>query len=88
MADALETNPSGGDAIMAAASSENATPSLPHSDTASGSAVPAAGPAKPVDWQAILGDGRRLRQTIPKQRTSTGTYRQALPAHSPEWFMP
>ena len=66
MADAVNTNPSGGDAIMAAASSENATPSLPHSDTASGSAVPAAGPAKPVDWQAVLGDGRRLRQTIPK----------------------
>ena len=65
-ADALNRNPFGGDAITAAASSENATPSLPHSGTASGSAVPAAGPAKPVDWQAVLGDGRRLRQTIPK----------------------
>jgi len=66
MADAVNTNPSGGDAIMAAPSFENATPSLPHSDTASGSAVPAAGPAQPVDWQAVLGDDRRLRRAIPK----------------------
>ena len=52
--------------ITAAASSENATPSLPHSGTASGSVVPAAGPAEAVDWQAVLGDGRRLRNKIRK----------------------
>ena len=44
-ADALNRNPFGGDAITAAASSENATPSLPHSGIASGSAVPAAPPS-------------------------------------------
>ena len=66
MADAVNTNPSGGDAIMAAPSSENATPSLPHSDTASGSVVPAAGPAEAVDWQAVLGDDRKLRNKIRK----------------------
>ena len=44
-ANALNRNPFGGDAITAAASSENATPSLPHSGIASGSAVPAAPPS-------------------------------------------
>ena len=65
-ANALNRNPLGGDAITAAASSENAPPSLPHSGTASGSVVPAAGPAEAVDWQAVLGDGRRLRNKIRK----------------------
>ena len=30
------------------------------------SAVPGAGLAEVVDWQALLGDDRRLLQTIPK----------------------
>ena len=65
-ADTLNRNPFGGDAITATASSENATPSLQHSGTASGSVVPAAGPAEAVDWQAVLGDDRKLRNKIRK----------------------